>query len=53
MRRAGYEARVMPVEGGSWEENPPTILEFMRRDTRWCQGNMQYLKLLDTPASNP
>lgn len=45
MRRAGYEVRVMPIEGGSWEENPPTLLEFIRRDLRWCQGNMQYLFL--------
>ncbi|NBC49854.1 MAG: glucans biosynthesis glucosyltransferase MdoH [Gammaproteobacteria bacterium] len=45
MRRAGYEVRVMPVEGGSWEEHPPTLLEFVRRDLRWCQGNMQYLRL--------
>ncbi len=49
MRRAGYEVRVLPEEGGSWEENPPTMLEFARRDTRWCQGNLQYLKLLDIP----
>lgn len=46
MRRAGYEVRVLPVEEGSWEENPPTLLEFSRRDVRWCQGNLQYLKLL-------
>lgn len=46
MRRAGFEVRVLPVEMGSWEENPPTILEFTRRDTRWCQGNMQYWPLL-------
>jgi membrane glycosyltransferase len=44
MRRAGYEVRVLPVEDGSWEENPPSLLEFIRRDLRWCQGNMQYLK---------
>lgn len=50
MRRAGYEVRVMPVEGGSYEENPPDVLEFIRRDVRWCQGNMQYLKLLDLPG---
>ncbi|TXL70072.1 glucans biosynthesis glucosyltransferase MdoH [Vineibacter terrae] len=46
MRRAGYEVRVLPEEAGSWEENPPTLLEFIRRDLRWCQGNMQYWKLL-------
>jgi membrane glycosyltransferase len=50
MRRAGYEVRVMPVEGGSYEENPPDVLEFIRRDVRWCQGNMQYVKLLDLPG---
>jgi membrane glycosyltransferase len=53
MRRAGYEVRVLPVERGSWEENPPTMLEFARRDVRWCQGNMQYLKLLDLPGLHP
>jgi membrane glycosyltransferase len=50
MRRAGYEARVLPIECGSWEENPPTALEFVRRDVRWCQGNMQYWRLLDLPG---
>lgn len=53
MRRAGYEVRVLPVEGGSWEENPPTMLEFARRDLRWCLGNLQYLKLLDLPGLAP
>ena len=53
MRRAGYEVRVLPEEVGSWEENPPTMLEFARRDVRWCQGNMQYLKLLDLPGLHP
>ena len=53
MRRAGYEERVLPIERGSWEENPPTMLEFARRDVRWCQGNMQYLKLLNLPGLYP
>jgi membrane glycosyltransferase len=53
MRRAGYEVRVLPIERGSWEENPPTMLEFARRDVRWCQGNMQYLKLLNLPGLYP
>jgi membrane glycosyltransferase len=50
MRRAGFEVRVLPVENGSWEENPPTMLDFAQRDVRWCQGNMQYIKLLDLPG---
>jgi membrane glycosyltransferase len=53
MRRAGYECRVLPVEMGSWEENPPTILDFTKRDTRWCQGNMQYWPLVGTPGLKP
>lgn len=53
MRRAGYEVRVLPVEGGSWEENPPTMLEFATRDLRWCLGNLQYLKLLDLAHLKP
>ena len=50
MRRAGYEVRVMPVEDNSWEENPPTLVEFLRRDLRWCQGNMQYWYFLGLPG---
>ena len=53
MRRAGYEVRVLPDEGGSWEEHPPTLVEFIRRDLRWCQGNLQYLRLLGMPGLHP
>ena len=34
--------------GGSWEEVPSTLLEEMKRDRRWCQGNLQHLRLLFT-----
>ena len=37
----------------SWEENPPTLMEFSRRDLRWCQGNMQYWQLLILPGLKP
>lgn len=53
MRRAGFEVRLYPVESGSYEENPPTVLEYMRRNTRWCLGNLQYLRLLDMPGLKP
>jgi len=53
MRRAGYECRVLAEETGSYEENPPHILEFIRRDLRWCHGNMQYFKLLNEPGLLP
>ena len=29
------------------------MLEFAQRDVRWCQGNMQYVKLLDLPGLYP
>jgi membrane glycosyltransferase len=53
MRRAGYEVRVLPVETESFEENPPNLLEFIRRELRWCQGNLQYLKLLRLSGLKP
>ncbi|MCI4666478.1 MAG: glucans biosynthesis glucosyltransferase MdoH [Neomegalonema sp.] len=53
MRRAGYEVRVLPIEGGSWEENPVTLLDFMKREQRWCNGNMQYIPLFGTPNLRP
>ena len=53
MRKAGFEVRVMPVEGGSYEDNPPDALEFIRRDQRWCQGNMQYAGLLGLSGLQP
>lgn len=53
MRRAGYEVRVLPQEIGSWEENPPTMLDFAKREVRWCQGNLQYIKLLAFPGLLP
>ena len=53
MRRAGFEVRVMPAEDGSYEDNPPDALAFIGRDVRWCQGNMQYFKLLRLPGLLP
>lgn len=53
MRRAGYEVRVLPLETGSYEANPPHLLEYIRRDLRWCQGNLQYRRLLGLPGLKP
>jgi len=53
MRRAGYQVRVLPDETLGWEENPPTLIEFIRRDLRWCQGNMQYWRFLLLPGLAP
>jgi membrane glycosyltransferase len=53
MRRAGFEVRVIPVEAKSYEDNPPTLLDFTKRDLRWCQGNMQYWRFLREPGLLP
>ena len=53
MRRAGYEVRIYPQEDLSWEENPPTLTEYIRRDLRWCEGNLQYRNLLTLPNLQP
>jgi membrane glycosyltransferase len=50
MRRAGYDVRVLPEEDLGWEENPPTLIEFIRRDQRWCQGTLQYGHFLFLPG---
>lgn len=48
MRRAGWEVWVAYDLGGSYEETPPTLLDELKRDRRWCQGNLQHLRLLGT-----
>ena len=46
MRRAGWAIYMAPSLGGSFEEVPPSILDFAARDRRWCQGNLQHLAVL-------
>ena len=53
IRRAGWEVRLQPVAGGSWEDNPPTLPDYISRDLRWCQGNLQYLRLLGLRGLRP
>jgi membrane glycosyltransferase len=48
MRRAGYEVWLAYDLPGSYEEVPPTLLEELKRDRRWCQGNLQHIRLLFT-----
>ncbi len=48
MGRAGWTLWLAYDLGGSYEEVPSTLLEEMKRDRRWCQGNLQHLRLLFT-----
>ena len=46
MRRAGYAVRMLPLLGGSYEESPPSLIDLAARDRRWCQGNLQHVRIL-------
>ena len=46
MGRAGWTLWLAYDLGGSYEELPSNLLEEMKRDRRWCQGNLQHLRLL-------
>ena len=46
MGRAGWEVWLAYDLPGSYEESPPTMLDELKRDRRWCQGNLQHLRLL-------
>ncbi|MFO1491464.1 MAG: glucans biosynthesis glucosyltransferase MdoH [Kiritimatiellia bacterium] len=46
MRKAGYWVWLLPSEEGSYEETPPTLTDFLKRERRWCQGNLQHFWLL-------
>jgi membrane glycosyltransferase len=49
LARAGYEVRLDPAIGGSFEEGPDNIVDFAKRDQRWCQGNLQHSRVLFAP----
>lgn len=46
IRRAGYAVYMLPSLGGSYEESPPSLIDLSARDRRWCQGNLQHLRIL-------
>lgn len=53
LRRAGWRVRFAPWIEGSFEETPQTLIDHIRRDRRWCQGNLQHLRLLAVPGLRP
>jgi membrane glycosyltransferase len=53
MRRAGWHVWVVYDLPGSWEEMPPTLLEELRRDRRWCHGNLQHSRLFLAQGLHP
>jgi membrane glycosyltransferase len=46
IRRAGWGVKFLADVGGSFEETPRTLMGFIKRDSRWCHGNLQHLQIL-------
>ncbi|MEL6683239.1 MAG: glucans biosynthesis glucosyltransferase MdoH [Pseudomonadota bacterium] len=53
LRRAGWAVRFLPRAGGSFEETPQTLIDYALRDRRWCQGNLQHLRILTVRGFHP
>jgi len=49
LSRAGWKVEVDPYLGGSYEEGPENLIEYAKRDRRWCQGNLQHRRVLGAP----
>lgn len=50
LSRAGWKVEVDPWLHGSYEEGPDNLIEYAKRDRRWCQGNLQHGRLLLAPG---
>lgn len=48
MAKGGWEVWFVPELEGSYEELPPTLIDDLKRDRRWAQGNLQHLRLLSS-----
>ena len=53
LQRAGWGVHMMPSIEGSYEGQPPNIIDVVVRDRRWAQGNLQHLALLSQPGLTP
>jgi len=53
LRRAGWRVWLAYELRGSYEELPPTLIDFAKRDRRWCQGNLQHLRLIAAKGWHP
>ncbi len=53
LRRAGWKVRLLPELGGSYEQTPPTLIDHVVRDQRWCQGNLQHIGVVGAAGLHP
>ncbi len=50
LARAGWKVEVDETIGGSYEGGPENVISYAKRDRRWCQGNLQHIRLLLAPG---
>jgi membrane glycosyltransferase len=53
MRRAGFKVWMAYDLPGSYEEIPPNVIDELKRDRRWCQGNLINSRLFLWQGLNP
>ncbi|ARU31949.1 glucan biosynthesis glucosyltransferase H [Sulfuriferula sp. AH1] len=53
MRRAGWTVWIAYDLPGSYEEVPPNLVDELKRDRRWCQGNMMNFRLFLADGLHP
>jgi membrane glycosyltransferase len=53
MRRAGYGVWIAYDLEGSFEQTPPNLLDEVKRDRRWCQGNLMNGRLIFAYGLHP
>ena len=51
--RAGWKVKLLPHQTGSYEGIPQTLVDYCLRDRRWCQGNLQHLRVLGAKRLRP
>ncbi|WP_428697264.1 glucans biosynthesis glucosyltransferase MdoH [Stappia sp.] len=50
LARGGWQVRLDADLGGSYEEAPANLIEYAKRDRRWCQGNLQHARVVFAPG---
>ena len=53
MRRAGWAVWLAYDLPGSYEEMPPNLVDELKRDRRWCQGNLINFRLFLAEGLHP
>ena len=53
MRRAGYGVWIAYDLDGSFEETPPNLIDEVKRDRRWCHGNLMNARLMFARGMHP